>query len=335
MPKPEIFIAITNTLRSSLFSPESEERLAGLFTVSGGDHDEKLTSAEVAKRIDGCAALITGWGSPEITPEVLAAATAICASSPTAQGASEALIPKAALVQGIAVTHAAPMIAEAVAEFTVLGMLLGLRWPHRQNALLHAGANWSEARATGGNLLEAQRVGLIGCGYVAQRVIKKLQGFGMPIAVYDPYLPDERAAALNVTRVSLVELFSTCRVIANHAPTTPETDGMVTATHFKLLQDGGVFINNARARAVNQDDMIAELATGRIRAVLDVFNPEPLTEDSPLRGMENVFLTPHMAGQSDDTRLRQGASMVDELERLLNDEPLHYPITEDTYDRMA
>lgn len=334
MPKPEVFIAITKTLRSTLFSAESEERLASLFTVRGGDHDEKLTSADVAERIGGCTALITGWGSPEITPAVLEAAGNLRIIAHSA-GSIRRLIPKAAVQQGIAVTHAAALIAEAVAEFTVLGMLLGLRWPHRQNAWMHAGKPWSECRATGGHLLEAQRVGLIGCGYVAQRVIQKLRGFGMPIAVYDPYLSDDRAAALNVTRVSLEELFSTCRVIANHAPTTPETDGMVTATHFKLLQDGGVFINNARARAVNQDDMIAELATGRIRAVLDVFNPEPLAEDSPLRGMENVFLTPHMAGQSDDTRLRQGAAMVDELARFLDGDPLQYPITLETYDRMA
>ena len=334
MPKPAVFIAITKTLRSSLFSAESEERLATLFTVRGGDHDDRLSSAELAGQVGGCTALLTGWGTPQITPDVLAAAGDLRIIAHSA-GSVRRLIPIAALEQGIAVTHAAALIAEAVAEFTVFGMLLGLRWPHRQNAWIHAGKPWSECRATGGNLLEAQRVGLIGCGYVAQRVIRKLQGFGMPIAVYDPYLSDERAAEFNVTRVSLEELFSTCRVIANHAPTTPETDGMVTATHFKLLQDGGVFINNARARAVNQDDMIAELATGRIRAVLDVFNPEPLLPDSPLRGMENVFLTPHMAGQSDDTRMRQGAAMVDELERFLNDEPLQYPITLENYDRMA
>ncbi len=334
MPKPEALIAITRSLRSTLFGPESEERLAARFAVRGGDQDTNLTSDELADRIGGCAALITGWGTPEITPAVLAAAGDLRIIAHSA-GSVRRLIPKAALERGIAVTHAAPMIAEAVAEFTVFGMLLGLRWPHRQNAWMHEGRPWSECRATGGNLLEAQRVGLIGCGYVAQRVIRKLQGFGMPIAVYDPYLPDERAAALNVTRVSLEELFSTCRVIANHAPTTPETDGMVTAKHFKLLQDGGVFINNARARAVNQDDMIAELATGRIRAVLDVFNPEPLLPDSPLRGMDNVFLTPHMAGLSDDTRLRQGAAMVAELERFLADEALHFPITVETYDRMA
>ncbi|MDE2818090.1 MAG: hydroxyacid dehydrogenase [Chloroflexota bacterium] len=334
MPKPEVFVAITQTLRKSLFSPESEERLAELFTVRGGDHDDRLSSADLAGQVGGCTALLTGWGTPQITPDVLSAASDLRIIAHSA-GSVRRLIPIAALEKGIAVTHAAALIAEAVAEFTVFGMLLGLRWPHRQNAWIHAGKPWSECRATGGNLLEAQRVGLIGCGYVAQRVIRKLQGFGMPIAVYDPYLLDEHAAEFNVTRVSLEELFSTCRVIANHAPTTPETDGMVTAAHFKLLQDGGVFINNARARAVNQDDMIAELATGRIRAVLDVFNPEPLTEDSPLRGMENVFLTPHMAGQSDDTRMRQGAAMVAELERFLNDEPLQYPITLESYDRMA
>ena len=334
MPKPEVFIAITKTLRSSLFSEESEERLASQFTVRGGDHDNRLSSDDLAGQVGGCTALLTGWGTPEITPEVLSAATNLGIIAHSA-GSVRRLIPIAALEQGIAVTHAAALIAEAVAEFTVFGMLLGLRWPHRQNAWIHAGKPWSECRATDGNLLEAQRVGLIGCGYVAQRVIQKLRGFGMPIAVYDPYLSDERAAEFNVTRASLEELFSTCRVIANHAPTTPETDGMVTATHFKLLQDGGVFINNARARAVNQDDMIAELATGRIRAVLDVFNPEPLLPDSPLRGMENVFLTPHMAGQSNDTRLRQGAAMVDELERFLKGEPLIFPITKETYDRMA
>jgi phosphoglycerate dehydrogenase-like enzyme len=277
---------------------------------------------------------LTGWGSPDITPEVLAAAGDLGIIAHSA-GSIRRMIPIEALTQGIAITHAAPMIAEAVAEFTVFGMLLGLRWPHRQNSWMHERRPWSECRATGGNLLEAQRVGLIGCGYVAQRVIKKLQGFEVPIAVYDPYLSDERAAALGVTSVSLEELFSTCRVVANHAPTTPETDGMVTATHFRAMQDGGVFINNARARAINQDDMTAELATGRIRAVLDVFNPEPLAADSPLRDMENVFLTPHMAGQSDDTRMRQGAAMVDELERYLNNEPLTYPITLETYDRMA
>ncbi len=334
MPKPEVFIAITQTLRQSLFSPESEERLAAAFKVRGGDHDDRLTSADLAERIGGCTALLTGWGTPDITPAVLEAARDLRIIAHSA-GSVRRLIPKAALAQGIAVTHAAPLIAEAVAEFTVFGMLLGLRWPHRQNAWMHEGRPWSETRATGGHLLEAQRVGLIGCGYVARRVITKLQGFGMPISVYDPYLPDERAAELGVTRVSLEELFSTCSVIANHAPTTPETDGMVTTEHFQSLPDGAVFVNNARARAVDQDAMIAELATGRIRAVLDVFNPEPLPPDSPLRGMENVFLTPHMAGQADDTRMRQGAAMVDELERFLRDEPLRYSITLETYDRMA
>ena len=239
MPKPAVFIAIRQTLRASLFSPESEARLAAAFSVRGGDHDETLASADLGERIGGCAALITGWGTPEITPEVLQAAPNLRIIAHSA-GSVRRLIPIAALEKGIAVTHAAPMIAEAVAEFTIFGMLLGLRWPHRQNAWMHAGRPWSECRATGGNLLEAQRVGLIGCGYVAQRVIRKLQGFGMPISVYDPYLPDERAAALGVTRVSLAELFSTCRVIANHAPTTPETDGMVTTEHFQALPDGAV-----------------------------------------------------------------------------------------------
>ena len=107
MPKPKLFIAITKTLRTSLFSSTSEERLADLFTVHGGDHDDKLSSADVAERIGGCSALITGWGSPEITPDFLAAASNLRIIAHSA-GSIRRLIPKAALEQGIAVPTPRP-----------------------------------------------------------------------------------------------------------------------------------------------------------------------------------------------------------------------------------
>jgi len=334
MPKPRLLFAITKTLRSQLFSAESEERLAALFETAGAESDERIDSATLAQHIPGVTALITGWGTPPVTPAVLAAATDLRIIAHTA-GSIRAIIPLAALEKGIVVTHAAPIIAEAVAEFTVLMMLTCLRWPHPQNAWLHEGKPWQEVRATNGWLLQGKKVGLIGCGYVGKRVIRLLSGFHVEVLVYDPYLSAEQAKALGVRKVSLEELFRSCFIISNHAPTTPETDRMVGAEHFKSMQDGAIFINTARARAVDQEAMLAELATRRIRAALDVFDPEPLPTDSPLRKLENVYLTPHMAGLTIDTRLRQGAAMVDELERFLHGQPLQWQISMEAYPRMA
>jgi phosphoglycerate dehydrogenase-like enzyme len=87
-----------------------------------------------------------------------------------------------------------------------------------------------------------------------------------------------------------------------------------------------MFINTARAAVVDADALLGELTTGRFVAALDVFDPEPLPADSPLRTLPNVLLSPHVAGLTRDTYRRQGQAMVDEVQRFVAHEPLQYEI---------
>jgi phosphoglycerate dehydrogenase-like enzyme len=104
---------------------------------------------------------------------------------------------------------------------------------------------------------------------------------------------------------------------------------MIGAPQLARLADGAVFINSARAALVDETALLRELENGRIVAALDVFADEPLPADSPFRRLPNVVLSPHVAGHSLDTHLRQGQAMVDEVQRFLQGEPLQYEITPD------
>ena len=106
-----------------------------------------------------------------------------------------------------------------------------------------------------------------------------------------------------------------------HAPLIPETVGLVDARLLGLLQDGAVLINTARGKIIDADALLASACSGRIDAVLDVTDPEPLPPDSPLLDLPNVFVTPHVAGAVGNEIARLGELAVGELERLVAGQP--------------
>ena len=126
--------------------------------------------------------------------------------------------------------------------------------------------------------------------------------------VYDPYLAATWAAELGVRSVPLHELFANCPIVTMQAPPTKETYHIIGAKELSLLQDGAVFVNTARSHLVDQDALLAALRTGRFQAALDVFDQEPLPAGSPFRQLDNVILTPHVAGASKQARLTPGAN---------------------------
>jgi phosphoglycerate dehydrogenase-like enzyme len=146
------------------------------------------------------------------------------------------------------------------------------------------------------------------------------------VLVYDPYLTDAGSHDLGVRRVSLEELFASSDIVSVHAPTIPETEGMIGERHFKSMQDGALFINTARAWIVDQTAMLKELRTGRIRAVLDVFDHEPLPADDPLRDLDNVFLTPHVSGHTTESRARLVEAIAADMERFFAGQPLRLAV---------
>jgi phosphoglycerate dehydrogenase-like enzyme len=170
---------------------------------------------------------------------------------------------------------------------------------------------------------------------VGRLVIDLLRSYDLEIGVADPYLSTAEATALGVQSMELDELCSWCHVLSIHAPDIPTTRGMIGAEQLGRLRDGATLVNTARPALIDQEALLAELASGRLAAVLDVTDPEPLPADSPFRVLPNVFLTPHIAGSMGREIWRMADLAVDEVERFARGEPPRHRVTRADLDRIA
>lgn len=333
-PRPRVAVLIPSARQSQVLPPTALEHLRAFADVREGGGDTGAIASALPSLLAEADACLTGWGTPPLTDEVLASATRLRLIAHTA-GSVKRLIPRSVFDRGIAVSHAASIIADAVAEFTVLAMLLGLRRVHEMDRALRAGASWRDAAFAEPRELAARTVGLVGAGYVGRRVARLVRAFGPRVLVYDPYVRPAEAAGLGVEPVALDALFELSEIVSIHAPVTPETRHLVGARQLERLRDGALFINCARSWVVDQAALLDQLRTGRIWAALDVFDAEPLPTDSPFRELPNVLLTPHQAGHTVDTYLQQGVAMVEEIERFFSGRELQYRIAKDIFAIMA
>ena len=323
--RPKIALLIPPGRVGDVFTAEALARLERLGRVVRGDGTTQEIAADLPELLLDADVAVTGWGAPPIPLELFGPKLRLVAH---AAGSVKRLVPAEAVARGVTVSHAAHVIADAVCEYTLGLILLGLRRPHEMDASMRLGAAWREAAFAGARTLAGRPVGVVGAGYVGRRVIGLLEAFGARILVHDPYSSD-------LETVGLDELFEAAEVVTLHAPITPETRHMVGASHLARLRDGGLFVNVARSWLVDQAALLAELRRGRFWAALDVFDEEPLPADSPFRTLPNVLITPHQAGYTRDTYLRQGIETVEEVERHLRGEPLRHGIAPARFHLMA
>jgi phosphoglycerate dehydrogenase-like enzyme len=179
-------------------------------------------------------------------------------------------------------------------------------------------------------------VSILGAGTVGGRVIELLKPYGFEILVFDPYLSDQRANDLGVTKVSLDEAFERGFIVSNHIANLPETEGMLAGDHFRKLQTNATFINTGRGATVEEQAMLDVFRERKdLTALLDVTWPEPPDDDSPIYQMENVWLTPHIAGSLGKELLLQADYVIEEFHRLREGKPLRYAVTLEMLKSMA
>ena len=182
---------------------------------------------------------------------------------------------------------------------------------------------WAEP-ITGQNTFEMaeKKVGILGIGNIGRQVAKRVQGFDAKVQYFDLYPLDERTAEeLNVTYVSLEELFSTSDIISCHTPLTNDTKHIVNSNTLSLMKPTAILINTSRGPVVDEEALISALQSGVIAAAgLDVFEKEPVSPDNPLLKMDNVVATPHMAGTTWDTWARRANFGFENMERIRNGE---------------
>jgi len=236
---------------------------------------------------------------------------------------------KAARERGIRVVNAPGRNASAVAEFTIGAILALTRNITRGHDALRRG-EWRgdlyRADRAGPELSEIT-VGIIGYGEIGRRVVKLLKAFDTRILVCDPYVQlsadDLRDG---VVQVSLERLFAQSDVVSLHPRVTSETTGMINTTTLAAMKQGAYLINTARGPLVDLDALQAALTGGHLRgAMLETFASEPVEPSSPLLTLENVTLTPHIAGASTKTVSYAAHLVAQEVRRYLADEPPLHP----------
>ena len=305
-------------VRSTFLPKHIQERLNSLFDTTYNDTGRQFTKQELQTLLPQYDAVLTGWGTPMLSAEVLQGNQRLQLIVHTG-GSVGNLVDAYVYENGIRVFSGNQLYAESVAEGAIAYMLMAQRRLPYYLDRVQEGYWRTEADVWEG-LLD-KTVGIIGIGTISTILIRMLQVFRVKIKVYSRHeIPEELISQYHVQPASLEEIFSTCDIVSIHSSLNSQTRGGIRREHFRLLKENALFLNTARGDVLDEEDLIAELKTGRFRAVLDVYHREPLPADSPLRTLPNVYAIPHMAGPTLDRRPYITEALLREAERFFQGE---------------
>lgn len=268
--------------------------------------------------------IFSGWGAPVLDVRFLDAAPHLKVFF-YGSGTVGHVTTDAVWDRGVAVTTAIQANSRAVAEYSLSTILFCLKHGWRLARETRERRTFVDRNAVPG--CYGSTVGIVSLGAIARILLKLLKPFDLKIVAHDPYVSAADAAAMGVELVSLDEMFRTCDVASVHTPLSAETQGLITGVHLASMKRGATFINTARGQIVRQEELIA-VAVNRpdMQFVLDVAEPEPPPPDCPLYTLDNVMLTPHIAGSTGNECRRMGRYMVEELERYVSGQPLRWAV---------
>ena len=271
---------------------------------------------ELAARVDGIQALIVR-NRTQVTAKLLDAASRLKVVGRLGVGLDNIDL-DACNALGVEVIPAIGANTLSVAEYVVANALVLLRGAYQANARMLAG-DWPRADCSGREAAGRQ-LGLIGFGANGQETAWLARALGMQIMAFDPMLPPEHPAWQGARAASLDEVMEQADVISLHVPLTDRTRHMINADRLAQMKTGAIVINAARGGVIDDTALAKALHRGQIAgAALDVFETEPLTRDAAqiFAGIQNLILTPHIAGVTNDSNIRVSAMIADHvLDRL-------------------
>ena len=283
-------------------------------------------------------ALIVCHGSPRLTDEILSRTPRLSfIGELEGDRFSQRIDIASAKKHDVIVVDTTHGSSYPVSEWALGLILIGLRNGGAHFRRLSSNLEWgnllqrkSEPIFQWNEELTSKSIGLIGGGHIARRLIEFLRQYNVSIYVYDPYLVTDVATSLYFTLTSLENVLSIPDIVVCLAPLTPSTKGMIQAKQIKLMKPKTVFVNVSRGPIVNSQDLINRLKKNDMVACLDVFDPEPIPVDSEIRTLDNVFLSPHIAGTTEKSRTRFFTEMLKELNRYFSGHKTLHNITEMT-----
>ncbi len=226
---------------------------------------------------------------------------------------------ESATAHGVVVVNTPGRNAQAVAEHA-LGLMLALarRIPESHSYVLEGrwvnpAAPYVEMR---GLELAGRTLGIVGLGAIGRRLAEMAGAIGMACVAYDPYVS---GPPTGMRLVELDELMACSDFISVHAPVTAETEGLIDSRRLRLMKPTAYIVNLSGARIVDGEGLRSALGTGTIAgAALDVFETQPIAPDHPLLALDNVILTPHVGGATDETIRRHSEMIATDILRFLD-----------------
>lgn len=290
-----------------------------------GDLVELASAPE--ERLAEASVLVTGWGAPRLDVTVLDRVPRLELVLHAA-GSVHHLVTPDLWARGIRVVTAAEANARAVVDFTVSHIHLALKNALRLGMASARTRRVAERQGVRG--LDGAVVGLVGMGRIGRLVATALRPLDLRVVAYDPYADPAECRAAGIELATLERLLEVSDVVSLHAPLTDGTRGMLRGDDLARLAPSATLINTARGGLIDHDDLARILrARPDLFAVLDVTEPEPLPVGHPLLQLDNVFLTPHIAGSLGTEEARLGHAVVDDLERWVCGLPLEHETREE------
>lgn len=218
---------------------------------------------------------------------------------------------QAATARGICVVNTPDAPTESTAEFAVTLMLATARRLKAADKHLSRG-RWGRTPALMGFDLAGRTLGLVGLGRIGSRVAEIARALRMRVLAFDPYVSPERAAALGLELApDLSTVLQAADVLSLHTPLNDQTRGLIGARELAQLKRGSILINASRGPVVVESALLDALRSGHLSgAGLDVWDPEPPHPDNPLLQLDNVVVAPHIAGFTEEGRLRSNPEAV-------------------------
>ncbi|MCY4093055.1 MAG: C-terminal binding protein [Caldilineaceae bacterium] len=237
-------------------------------------------------------------GSPIVTAESIADLERCGAIIRTGSGTDNIPI-EAATARGIIVANTPEAFNDGVSDHTIGLLLAVVRQIGLQDRLVRKGI-WDREAGYPSWHLQGQTLGLIGFGHIARLVNRKLSGYEMKVLAHDPYVGADVLAEHGVQQATFEEVLSQSDFVSLHCPLLAETRHLIGERELRLMQPRSILINTSRGPVVDEAALLRALQEGWIAAAgLDVLEQEPAAADNPLFNLDNVVVTPHIAGYTD------------------------------------
>ena len=309
MPEPD------GPVRRSFLTESVVQRMESMknFHFSRNETGRPLSRAELTDALRDCDACLLNWSCSKLDSELLGKALKLKFIGVLGGGVRSFMDEDFFGDTTRVLVNSADVMAKSVAEAAMGYMISALREIPQYDKSMKSGTPWRSDDFFNRGLFY-KTIGLVGLGRVGQYLIQYLKPFSVNFLIYDPYVHTLPQGFDNCRLTELDEVLTSAEIITIHAALTPETRHLLNHDKLRLIRDGGLLVNTARGGIIDEAALVRELSTGRFSAVLDVFEEEPLSTESPLRKLDNVTLIPHMGGPTIDMRQYMTHGLLDNME---------------------